>query len=50
MDKKINDHLARLTEEQTAEVAGGMPPRGGCPSCTSGRAFEFQEEVARLAK
>ena len=52
MDKKINENLVRLTEGQTAQVAGGVTvisPVAGCRTCTSGRPVLFQNEVASLA-
>jgi hypothetical protein len=51
------DSLTTLTAEQTEQVAGGIiiiiidpQPPHGCPTCTSGKPVEFQNEVARLAK
>ena len=50
MDKKIDESLTSLTEKQIEQVAGGMPPRAGCPSCSTARASAFETEVARLTK
>jgi hypothetical protein len=54
---KISHDIAVLTDEQTAQVAGGLvispvsPVGGGfCRTCTSGNPILFQTEIANLAK
>jgi hypothetical protein len=53
---KIENDIAVLTEEQTAQVAGGLvispvsPVGVFCRTCTSGNPILFLTEVANLAK
>jgi hypothetical protein len=56
MDNETILAPAVLSAEQTEQVAGGLalsPVAGGCPGCTSGRIYAFQnlaESIATAAK
>jgi hypothetical protein len=55
-NEKISHDLTVLTEEQTAQVAGGLltlpvsPVGFVCRTCTSGTPIQFLTEIANLAK